>query len=62
MSMVFRCWRSRGDFSLGTHRFLHPRIDTDEGDATFVHLWNYDNGKWLVTRDISYDQNDGGKQ
>jgi hypothetical protein len=41
---------------------LHPRIDTDEGDATFVHLWNYDNGKWLVTRDISYDQNDGGKQ
>lgn len=49
-----------GAVELGTHRFSHPGIDTDEGDAKFVHLWKYENGKWLVTRVISYDHNDGG--
>jgi hypothetical protein len=45
---------------LGTHRFSHPGIDTDEGDAKFVHLWKYENGNWQVTRVISFDHNDGG--
>jgi hypothetical protein len=45
---------------LGTHRFSHPGSDTDQGDAKFVHLWQYQNGKWLVTRVISYDHNDSG--
>jgi hypothetical protein len=49
-----------GAVELGTHRFSHPGIDTDEGDAKFVHLWKYENGKWLVTRVISYDHNDAG--
>lgn len=47
-----------GAVELGTHRFSHPGIDSDEGDAKFVHLWKYENGKWLVTRVISYDHND----
>jgi hypothetical protein len=52
-----------GAVELGTHRFSHPGIDTDEGDAKFVHLWKYENGKWLVPRVISYDHNDhAGKQ
>lgn len=51
-----------GAVELGTHRFSHPGIDTDEGDAKFVHLWKYEKGKWLVTRVISYDHNDSGGQ
>ena len=47
-----------GAVELGTHRFSHPGIDSDEGDAKFVHLWKYENGKWFVTRVISYDHND----
>lgn len=52
--------RGYGAVELGTHRCSHPGIDTNEGDAKFVHLWKYENGKWLVTRVISYDHNDGG--
>ena len=51
-----------GAVELGTHRFSHPGIDTDEGDAKFVHLWKYENGKWFVTRVISYDHNDAGSK
>jgi hypothetical protein len=51
-----------GAVELGTHRFSHPGIDSEEGDAKFVHLWKYENGKWLVTRVISYDHNHGGRK
>jgi len=51
-----------GAVELGTHRFSHPGIDTDQGDAKFVHLWKYENGKWFVTRIISYDHNDAGSK
>jgi hypothetical protein len=51
-----------GAVELGTHRFSHPGIDAEGGDAKFVHLWKYGNGKWLVTRVISYDHNNGGRK
>jgi hypothetical protein len=48
-----------GALELGTHRFTHPGIDNDSGEAKFVMLWKYENGKWTVPRVISYEH--GGK-
>ena len=48
-----------GALETGTHRFSHPGIDNDQGDAKFIQLWNYDNGQWLLTRVISYDHGSG---
>ena len=48
-----------GALELGTHRFTHPGIDNDSGEAKFVMLWKYENRKWTVPRVISYKH--GGK-
>ncbi len=48
-----------GAVELGTHRFSHPGIDDDEGDAKFIQLWKYEDGRWLLTRVISYDHHEG---
>ena len=44
-----------GAVEIGVHRFHHPGDDKNVGEAKFVHLWKNDNGKWQVTRVISYD-------
>ena len=44
-----------GAVELGTHRFTHPGIDNDSGTARFVQLWKYEDGRWWLTRVISYD-------
>lgn len=46
-----------GAVEIGTHRFHHPgREDTEPvGEARFVHLWQYADGVWRITRVISYD-------
>lgn len=46
-----------GALETGVHRFSHPGIDKDEGDARFVQLWKYDAGRWWLTVVISYDHN-----
>ena len=38
-----------------THRFHHPGVDDGQGEARTVILWHNIDGKWLVTRVISYD-------
>jgi Domain of unknown function (DUF4440) len=43
-----------GAVEIGVHRFHHPG-DSDVGEAKFVHLWQYKDGAWKVTRAISYD-------
>jgi hypothetical protein len=43
-----------GAVEIGVHRFHHPG-DSDVGEAKFVHLWQYKDGAWKVTRVISYD-------
>ena len=48
-----------GAVELGMHRFTHPGIDNDSGTAKFVQLWKYEDGRWWLTRVISYDH--GGK-
>jgi uncharacterized protein (TIGR02246 family) len=46
-----------GAVQMGVHRFHHPGHDDIEpvGEAKFIHLWQYKDGAWKITRVISYD-------
>ena len=45
-----------GAVEIGVHRFHPPGAKPGEGgDAQFIHLWQYMNGVWKVTRVISFD-------
>lgn len=46
-----------GALEIGVHRFHHPGHDESEpvGEAKFIHLWQYKDGAWKITRIISYD-------
>ena len=46
-----------GAVEMGVHRFHHTGHDDTEpvGEAKFVHLWQYKDGAWKITRVISYD-------
>jgi uncharacterized protein (TIGR02246 family) len=46
-----------GAVEMGVHRFHHPGHDNTEplGEGRFVHLWQYKDGAWKITRVISYD-------
>jgi uncharacterized protein DUF4440 len=43
-----------GAVEIGLHRFHHPG-DSDVGEAKFIHLWQYKDGAWKISRVISYD-------
>ncbi len=44
-----------GAVEIGVHRFYHPKSNTPAGEAKFVHLWQYKDGAWKITRAISFD-------
>ena len=46
-----------GAVEIGVHRFHHPGHEDTEGvgEASFIHLWQYKDGAWKITRVISYD-------
>ena len=46
-----------GAVEIGVHRFHHPGHEDSEpvGEAKFVHLWQYKNAAWRITRVISFD-------
>ena len=46
-----------GAIEMGEHRFLHPKTEgaNGTGEASFVHLWQYKDGAWKVSRVLSYD-------
>lgn len=46
-----------GAIEMGVHRFLHPKTEATNGtgEASFVHLWQYKDGAWKLTRALSYD-------
>ena len=46
-----------GAVEIGVHRFYHPGSQDHDavGEAKFIHLWQYKDGAWKVTRVISYD-------
>ncbi len=50
--------KNYGALETGVHRFSHPGIDKDQGDAKFVQLWKYEGGRWWLTVVISYDHNE----
>jgi len=45
-----------GAVEIGVHRFYHPKSSTPSGEARFVHLWQYKDGAWRITRVISFDR------
>jgi hypothetical protein len=46
-----------GAVEMGVHRFHHPGHEDTEavGEGKFVHLWQYKDAAWKITRVISYD-------
>src|SRR2546428_960808 len=46
-----------GALEVGVHRFHHPGHDDKEllGEGKFIHLWQYKDGAWKITRVVSYD-------
>ena len=46
-----------GAVEIGVHRFHHPGTQDHGvvGEAKFIHLWQYKDGAWKITRVISYD-------
>jgi ketosteroid isomerase-like protein len=46
-----------GAIEIGVHRFYHPGRDSTEsvGEAKFLHIWQQKDGKWQITRVLSYD-------
>ncbi len=53
---VFRM-KGFGAVEMGVHHFHHPGHDDTEpvGTGRFIHLWQYKDGAWKITRVISYD-------
>ena len=52
-----------GAVEMGVHRFHHPGHEDTEpvGEGKFVHLWQYKDGAWKITRVISYDHHAAAK-
>jgi len=52
-----------GALEIGVHRFHHPGQEDaiGIGEANFVHLWQFQDGAWKVTRVISYDHHAAAK-
>lgn len=52
-----------GMLETGVHRFHHPGHEDTEGvgEGQFIHLWQYKDGAWKVTRVISYDHHSAAK-
>jgi hypothetical protein len=47
-----------GAVQMGTHRFYELNAKPGSGpagEARFIHLWQYKDGAWKITRVISYD-------
>ena len=46
-----------GAIEMGVHRFHHPGHEDTEGvgEGRFIHLWQYKDGAWRITRVMSYD-------
>jgi len=46
-----------GAIEMGVHRFTHPRTGAANGtgEASFVHLWRYQDGAGRLSRALSYN-------
>lgn len=51
-----------GALETGVHRFHHPgHQEIGIGEGRFIHLWQYKDGAWKITRVISYDHHAAAK-
>ena len=52
-----------GAVEMGVHLFHHPGHENTEGvgEGKFIHLWQYKDGTWRITRVISYDHHEATK-
>jgi Domain of unknown function (DUF4440) len=52
-----------GALETGVHRFHHPGHEAEigVGEGRFIHLWQYKDGAWKITRVISYDHHPAPK-
>ena len=50
-----------GAVEIGVHRFHHPGDPGNIGEAKFIILWRQKDGKWQVTRTISFDHHPAAK-
>ncbi len=53
--------KNYGAVEIGVHRFLHPKSNTPAGEGKFIHLWQYKDGAWKITRVISFDHHAAAK-
>ncbi len=62
-SLQVHYMKGYGAVEMGVHRFHHPGHDDTEpvGEGKFIHLWQCKDGKWRVTRVISYDHHTAAK-
>jgi ketosteroid isomerase-like protein len=56
-TMLVYHMKGYGAVEMGVHRFHHTGHDDTEplGEGKFIHLWQYKDGAWKITRVISYD-------
>jgi hypothetical protein len=50
-----------GAVEIGSHRFCDLGTGNCDAVARFIHLWQYRDGDWSITRVISYDHQAGVK-
>lgn len=43
-----------GAIEMGRHRFCKPDSDTCMGIARFLHVWKHEDGRWKLSRVISF--------
>ena len=62
VSMQAFYMKGYGALETGVHRFHHPgHEEMGVGEGRFVHLWQYKDGRWKITRVVSYDHHTAGK-
>lgn len=63
VSMQVFYMKGYGALETGVHRFHHPGHEAEigVGEGRFIHLWQYKDGAWKITRVISYDHHPAAK-
>lgn len=62
VSMQVFYMKGYGALETGVHRFHHPgHEEMGVGEGKFIHLWQYKDGAWKITRVISYDHHNVSK-
>ena len=54
-SMIVHPLPGFGAVQIGRHRFLHPAEPNNIGQAEFVHVWQFKDGAWKISRVLSFD-------